>query len=193
MKAAEFDDWNAALAQLEERERATWLFEHQRVIELLQRLQRTEEAALQKMGCPIEPLALYDMLDKRTPWPTGVTPRQQQRAKQLMYSLLALQKIEQYLGPLHENARRAAETALIAGIHIGARGRAALTATIGALAKAQKARDTSEANRWQEEVETRRAGQSKADVMRRIEQREGLKPGTVKKALTRRHTRATKK
>jgi hypothetical protein len=48
------------------------------------------------------------------------------------------------------------------------------------------------ANAWQKEVDGRRAGRSKRSAMLMIEQREELKPGTVKKALQRRDARLKK-
>jgi hypothetical protein len=51
-----------------------------------------------------------------------------------------------------------------------------------------RARESSRANAWQEEVSNRRFG-SKRLKMLQIEEREGLHPGTVKKALQRRNAR----
>ena len=49
-------------------------------------------------------------------------------------------------------------------------------------AKAEKARRESRANAWRQEVEARRAGSAEA-AYARIERRESLQPGTVKKAM----------
>lgn len=54
-----------------------------------------------------------------------------------------------------------------------------------ARAKAEHALERSRAHQWRAEIDTRRPGLSQAAVHRHIEKRDGLKPGTVKKALTR--------
>ncbi len=70
------------------------------------------------------------------------------------------------------------------------RGRKSLQSTRDAArAKAEKARRESAAIEWREEVETRRGGSAEA-AYARIERREGLASGSVKKAIMRLRKRA---
>jgi hypothetical protein len=62
----------------------------------------------------------------------------------------------------------------------------------GQVHAARARRRRSGANLWQKEVDRRRSARSKHSVMMAIEQREGLKEGTVKKALQRRRKRLKK-
>jgi len=69
------------------------------------------------------------------------------------------------------------------------RGRKALQSTrLAAKVKAEAARRNSPAKGWRKEVEGRRFGSAEA-VYARIERREGLRPGTVKKAVIRHRQR----
>jgi hypothetical protein len=114
----------------------------------------------------------------------------------LLETTLMLLDVATLEGTKDELAQQAARAAAVIGMVVGEdraqlmlpyaeRGRNALQSISDAgKARAEKARRESRANAWRQEVAARRAGSAEA-AYARIERREGLRPGTVKKAIIR--------
>jgi hypothetical protein len=123
-----------------------WLFEKNLVEGILVKIERTEHAILERLGCPTDPEGIYRILagEVLAPWPARTAKRDQERAKYAMHCLVLVRNVRNYLGPQpeHENPRLAAYWALLAGGLAGDLVKTAEDAPLG-LAKAQQHRETS--------------------------------------------------
>ena len=100
-----------------------WQRETKLIGDQLDRIDCAERAILLKLGCPVDPVAIYAILkgEQPAPWPKRTDERDRPRARLAMFALLFTGLTRQYLGPdpAHENARLAAHYALQAGACAG--------------------------------------------------------------------------
>src|SRR5687767_11568757 len=76
-------------------EYAQWLYEYDLLNEHLKRVEEAERAVLLSMRCPTGTVALYDILNNKTPapWPKRTSARDRQRALHAMHVLLQIEAV----------------------------------------------------------------------------------------------------
>jgi len=97
-----------------------WRFEQELVETLLGRVELVERGILAEIGCPSDPVAIFDALSQPQTWkPKRLAARNKQRALDAMWTLKLIEQTRGALALGHENARHAAHYALLAGLHAG--------------------------------------------------------------------------
>lgn len=97
---------------------ARWRLEHEMLETLLARAEAAEHAILRRMRCPMDDVAIYDILAGHTPppWPARTAARDKQRALHAMHALIKIREVRRHTALGSENATRAAEAALFVGV-----------------------------------------------------------------------------
>lgn len=85
--------------------------QREQLFRLLERIEGAEQKILTDLRCRIDPVAVYDILKKRT-WRSA---RRKQRVQRAMFALLKVAEVKRHLSLTRPNAVAAAEAALLVG------------------------------------------------------------------------------
>jgi hypothetical protein len=98
-----------------------WKLEVEMVETVLRRIERAEAEILRSLGCPVDPVAVYEILagERPAPWPKKTAKRDVARARAAMFALLHLRDVRHELGVAGGNPRRAVQAALQLGALAG--------------------------------------------------------------------------
>lgn len=98
-----------------------WRFDTERLEDELDRIEQAERALLDSLRCPIDLVAIYDILngERPEPWPKRTSARDRRRARYAMFALAFVQQTRSHISLTHGNPQRAAYWALLAGAFAG--------------------------------------------------------------------------
>lgn len=100
---------------------ALWHFQHERITQALNRIERAERAILKGLGCPPDEASVYAILngEQPPPWPKRTAARDRERAKHAMFALAYVGIVRSHIALGHEDAQAAALEALTLGALAG--------------------------------------------------------------------------
>src|SRR5262249_47375937 len=87
--------------------------------ELLAKVEAVEAVALRALACPTDPVALFDLVSKKVPWPQTMSADGKRRVERAMFTLSYIPQTRNHLRLGSEDAQAAARDALLAGLYAG--------------------------------------------------------------------------
>jgi hypothetical protein len=113
-------DPDSLITVIREDDFGLWQFAHDQLEKLLARAEAAERRTLTWMRCPVDTVALWEILagTREAPrWPRRTAARNRQRAQHALFTLRWIDEVRRHTALGTEDATRAAEAALFVGIH----------------------------------------------------------------------------